>query len=247
MRRSAAPSQQGLASKRPRFNPPFLSTNNASARPQTHSSIRPSLPASQPTAVQTKKSNMPSTFRTSVTETKQTQIVSQSKKPVHDFDQPLDSTNQEHVGCNDQKDAGGKDVTESLSSANDPVSPRKHEEHTQRTDKQSKSVNDPDDVGESGSVDDSHCGLSTSDQDNSITQDHLKSPKGNPEEKPKDSEYNASIRTSESMTRGLKAPTPGFQKRPFTVKQAKPATHTHQATPQSEEDGPRRHYYSVMW
>ncbi|XP_041456750.1 DNA repair and recombination protein RAD54B-like [Lytechinus variegatus] len=204
MRRSAAPSQQGLAPKRPRFNPPFRSNNT--------------VPLNTPLA-------LPSQHTTHSA----SQSLPRTQQPAHG--------NVANINKNKERSA---EAVESVSSiqlvdakeSNDKQESRDHAENASCS-TVAKLESDGTDIGEGqghGQTDIHELG--------STDAGHLTH------------DMHGSALAGESSTgtrpQHLLHKSSLMQRKPFMVKQTTPAV----KPPRKEiedDDGPKRHYYSVMW
>lgn len=225
MRRSAAPSQQGLAPKRPRFNPPFRSSN-----PVPLSTPRP-LPSQQVT-------------------TSGAQGLPRTPQPAsRGNDECLATTKEIKETSNDRELVQG--AVSSIQPGddgekNDHQASRNHGENIPgRTSIKLKSENvssktsviilesDANDTGESqpqGQTESQQ--LAGGDVRHTTQYVHGSTHV--------DGEGAAGTRPQH-----LQLKKSGVQRKPFMVKQLTPTVKP--PTGEAEEDGPKRHYYSVMW
>lgn len=224
MRRSAAPSQQGLAPKRPRFNPPFRSSNPAPLcipRPLPSQKVTTSGAQSLPRVLQPASSGNDECLATTIG-IKET---SNGRELV-----------QAAVNSVQQGDDGEK---------NDHQASRNHHENIPgRTSIKLKSENfsgkasvivesDANDTGESqpqGQTESQQ--LAGADVRHTTQEVHGSTHV--------DGEGAAGTRPQH-----LQLKKSGVQRKPFMVKQLTPTVKP--PTGEAEDDGPKRHYYSVMW
>ena len=223
MRRSAAPSQQGLAPKRPRFNPPFRSSNPVPLGTLSSQRVTTSGAQSLPRTLQPASSDKDECLATTIAikgTSNDRELVQAAVNSVQSGD---DGEKNDHQASRNQGENTPGRTSIKLKSEN--ISGKASV--ILESDVKDTGESQPQGHTESQQLAGADVRHTTQEVHHGLT--HVD-----------DGEGSAGARPQHLQLKKSRV-----QRKPFMVKQLAPTVMP--PTGEAEEDGPKRHYYSVMW